>query len=109
MTPGDKLLIKAASLLKTYFGDCEIYRAGGDEFVILCPDITEVEMEKRLLKIRSLSEETEDVSFAFGTAFCEEHHDIRRAIRSADERMYKDKEAYYLNHPEKDRRARKRI
>ena len=106
---GDKLLIKAASLLKTYFGDCEIYRAGGDEFVILCPDITEVEMEKRLLKIRSLSEETEDVSFAFGTAFCEDHHDISRAIRSADERMYKDKEAYYLNHPEKDRRARKRI
>ena len=66
-------------------------------------------MEKRLLKIRSLSEETEDVSFAFGTAFCEDHHDISRAIRSADERMYKDKEAYYLNHPEKDRRARKRI
>ena len=32
---GDKLLRRAASLLKIAFGDYEIYRAGGDEFVVI--------------------------------------------------------------------------
>ena len=44
---GDKLLIRASALLKLAFGDYEIYRAGGDEFFIFCPDISE-ENRKRL-------------------------------------------------------------
>ena len=103
---GDRLLIRAASLLKLVFGDWEIYRAGGDEFVILCPDITEEVMEKQLSEIRKLSENTADVSFAFGSAFCKGEQNIRQAIKMADAEMYKDKELYYRNHPEKDRRAR---
>ncbi|WP_303837708.1 hypothetical protein [Ruminococcus flavefaciens] len=41
---GDKLLIRAAALLKLAFGDYEIYRAGGDEFFIFCPDISEAQL-----------------------------------------------------------------
>ena len=104
---GDRLLVRAASLLKIGFGDWEIYRAGGDEFVILCPDIAETDMEEQLPKMRKLLENTEDVSFAFGTAYCTGEHDIREVIKMADEQMYLDKAAYYRNHPEKDRRARR--
>ena len=102
---GDKLLIKAASILKIGFGDWEIYRAGGDEFVILCPGIEEDEMEKQLLAVRALADNTADVSFAFGTAYCTDSN-IQDAIQTADERMYKDKAEYYRSHPEKERRAR---
>ena len=40
-------------------------------FVILCPDISGEELDKQLSEIRKLSENTSDVSFAFGTFhFC---------------------------------------
>ncbi|SEQ98734.1 diguanylate cyclase (GGDEF) domain-containing protein [Lachnospiraceae bacterium NE2001] len=105
---GDKLLVRAASLLKIGFGDWEIYRAGGDEFVILCPGVSEEVIEKQLSDMRNLLTNTTDVSFAFGTAFCTDIQDVQQAIQTADEEMYKDKELYYLNHPEKDRRTHKR-
>ena len=101
---GDRLLIRAASLLKIAFVDWEIYRAGGDEFVILCPDATEEMIEKKLSQMKGLCDNTSDVSFAFGTVCCEGEYDIHNAINEADERMYKDKAAYYQAHPERDRR-----
>ena len=104
---GDRLLVRAASLLQIGFGDWEIYRAGGDEFVVLCPGITEDELEEQLSEIRKFSENTQDVSLAFGTAYCTENHNIRQAIQTADERMYQDKEAYYRSHPELNRKTRK--
>ena len=87
---------------------CRFFMMRKRLFVILCPDITGEALDKQLSEMRKLSENTSDVSFAFGTAYCTENHNIREAIQTADERMYKDKEAYYRNHPEKDRRARKK-
>lgn len=107
-TAGDKLLSKAASLLKIAFGDYEIYRAGGDEFVIFCPDITEEKLAAQVAQLRSLTESTPDVSFAIGTALVSGEYDICKAMQTADERMYKDKQEYYRQHPEKDRRKRSR-
>ena len=103
---GDKLLSKAASLLKIVFGDYEIFRAGGDEFVILCPDITEEKLDKQVIQLRSLMERAPDVSFAIGTAYVSGEYDICRAMQIADEQMYKDKEEYYRLHPEKGRSKR---
>ena len=64
-------------------------------------------MEEQLSEIRKFSENTQDVSLAFGTAYCTENHNIRQAIQTADERMYQDKEAYYRSHPELNRKTRK--
>lgn len=100
---GDKLLSKAASLLKIAFADHEIYRAGGDEFVVLCPEITEKELDRQTVQLRALADTTPDVSFAIGTVFLSGDYDINKAMMTADERMYKDKEEYYRQHPEKDR------
>ena len=105
---GDKLLTRAASLLKLAFGDHEIYRAGGDEFVVFCPDITEEKFAQQVSQLRSLADSTPDVSFAAGTAYVSGEYDICRTMQLADERMYKDKEEYYRLHPEKDRRRRSR-
>lgn len=105
---GDKLLSRAASLLKIAFGDYEIYRAGGDEFVVLCPDITEEKLAELADQLRTLTETTSDVRFAVGTVYVTGGYDICKAMQTADERMYKDKEEYYRLHPEKDRRKRSR-
>ena len=106
---GDKLLGRAAALLKIAFGDNEIYRAGGDEFVVLCPDITEEQLEEQVSQLRSLADSTADVSFALGSVYCKDDYDITRAMQTADERMYKDKQDHYRRHPEKDYRKRRWI
>ena len=102
---GDKLLSRTASLLKIAFGDHEIYRAGGDEFVIICPDIAEEKLDEQVEQLRSLTERTPDISFAVGTVFVSGDYDIRNAMQIADERMYEDKQQYYAKHPKSSRNA----
>ncbi|MCR5148175.1 MAG: GGDEF domain-containing protein [Eubacterium sp.] len=101
---GDRLLERAAALLKIAFGDQEIYRAGGDEFVVICPNIEEDKMNEQVSQLRGLANNTNDVSFAVGTAYCTGKYSILKAVQIADENMYKDKTEYYRNNPEKDRR-----
>ena len=105
---GDKLLMRAAALLKLAFGDYEIYRAGGDEFYIFCPDITEEKLTEQVHQLYSLANSTPDVSFAVGTVHLTGKYDIHSAMKTADERMYKDKQEYYRLHPDKDRRKQNR-
>ena len=105
---GDKLLIRASALLKLAFGDYEIYRAGGDEFFIFCPDISEEKLKQQVDQLYSLANSTPDVSFAVGPVYVTGEYDIRHAMKTADERMYSDKKEYYRLHPEKDRRKQKR-
>ena len=105
---GDRLLTRAAGLLKIAFGDYEIYRAGGDEFVIFMPDTSEDVIEKQAAQLSALTENTADVRFAVGTSYFTGKYDICQAMQLADERMYKDKEEYYRLNPDKDRRKRHR-
>ena len=101
---GDMLLKRASALLKIAFGGCDIYRAGGDEFVVLCPEIDEEKMKELVSRLRSLANNTPDVSFAIGTEFCSGEYDINKAIQAASDDMYQDKKEFYDSHPEMDRR-----
>ena len=92
---GDKLLKGAAALLSDVFHDAEIYRAGGDEFMIIAPDVPEEELEARVQELRKASEDPNGISFALGLYYDSGEGDIHRAMRMADERMYKDKKRYY--------------
>ena len=79
-------------------------RAGGDEFVILCPEIPEDRLGKQVGHLRALISATPDVSFAIGTAYCTGDYEIGSAMQAADGKMYQDKAEYYRSHPEKDAR-----
>ena len=105
---GDRLIKRAAGILKIAFGDYEIFRAGGDEFLILCPDIEEEQLNNQVSQLRRLADNANDVSFAVGTAYCTGDYNLSEGIKAADESMYKDKELYYTEHPEMDRRKRDR-
>ena len=96
---GDRLLKNAAAALLRIFGRQEIFRAGGDEFVVILTDISENELQSKAEQLRKISSEYEDLVFAIGTAFEENVADIRTALHIADERMYKDKKHYYELHP----------
>lgn len=101
---GDKLLKRAAALLRLVFGDEQIYRAGGDEFIVFCQNTTEERVEEQVSQLKGMAENTNDVSFAVGSVFCTGAYDINAAIQEADDKMYQDKKNYYLTHPRKDRR-----
>ena len=103
---GDRLLKRAAAILRIAFGEYEIFRAGGDEFIVLCPGITEDNLNKQISQLRALSESSSDVSFAIGSSYKTGEYDIKAAIKEADANMYEDKKEYYRNHPEMDRRTK---
>jgi len=95
---GDKMLRAAASILQSVFHDGEVYRAGGDEFMILANEISEDDVQDRVARVHFLSGKTENVRFSIGV--CYGKKDIRKAMRLADERMYAFKNGYYEAHPE---------
>ena len=97
---GDNLLKAAASVLRDTFVKNEIFRVGGDEFLVLVLGDTEQNFNKLIAKLREKSENSELVKVAVGTCFADTNLDIRKAMHIADERMYKDKDEYYKRHPE---------
>jgi len=95
---GDKMLRAAASILQSVFQDGVVYRAGGDEFMILVNEISEDDVQDRVARVHFLSGKTENIRFSIGV--CYGKKDIRKAMRLADERMYAFKNGYYEAHPE---------
>ena len=94
---GDELLRKASQILKDTFEDCEIYRAGGDEFVAVAVDIPKNDLEARVEKLRQKSKVKGNVSFALGFYHDEKGGDIRKAMHEADSLMYEDKKLHYAH------------
>jgi diguanylate cyclase (GGDEF)-like protein len=100
---GDTLLRNASAALMEVFHVHEIFRAGGDEFVVILTGITEELLTEQAETLRNVTEHYKGLSFAIGTAYAEQTVDIRAALHTADERMYEDKKHYYELHP-KNRR-----
>ena len=100
---GDKLLIRASSIIKAVYSDDHIFRAGGDEFVIFCQNTTEEEVAEKVTQLKKMADATSDVSFAVGSVYSNGEYDINYVIKTADERMYHDKKAFYRSNPGKNR------
>ena len=101
---GDSLLKETADVLKQTFEDCDIYRVGGDEFLVIVEDKTEDEFNRMIEKVRAESTRSKTVRFAIGTCYEDASFDIRKAMHLADVKMYEDKEQFYNIHPELSRR-----
>ena len=97
---GDLLLKNGAILLQNVFVGDEIYRAGGDEFMVLLTFTTEDNIVEKIAKTKKLSRHYGNVSFAMGYCYQNDSGDITKALKTADEKMYEDKEKYYAEHPE---------
>lgn len=100
---GDTLLKNAANALREVFAVHEIFRAGGDEFVVILTNVTGEELNEKAEKLRKVTEKYDNLVFAIGIAYENDVKDLRLALHNADERMYADKKHYYELHPEKKR------
>lgn len=92
---GDKLLRRAAKAMQQFWGDEFVYRAGGDEFVVLLPDISECAFYRKFEEFYDAVKAKDDVSVAFGAHWAESGSHLNAAFNRADRKMYQDKRRHY--------------
>lgn len=92
---GDKLLRRAAKAMQQFWGDEFVYRAGGDEFVALLPDISECAFYRKFEEFYDAMKAKDDVSLAFGAHWAESGSHLNAAFNRADRKMYQDKKKHY--------------
>lgn len=98
---GDNLLKDVASTIQEQKNaNMEIYRVGGDEFMVISANTTQEEFEKQRDSLLKLAERRGRAHFAVGSCHSDEIDDIRKAMQKADARMYTVKAEYYSRHPE---------
>ncbi len=93
---GDELIIRASESLKSNFRKKDIYRVGGDEFLVLCKDIDE---QMFLSKVESLREDMKknNAMMSLGAIWRESVRDADALISEADGIMYEEKRTYYAS------------
>lgn len=96
---GDRLLIRAGELLGKVFYHDDIFRTGGDEFIVITDGISQETFERKMQRLRRDAEKN-GLSFAVGSFWSDGSAEIKSAFRHADEMMYADKKAFYEQYPE---------
>lgn len=92
---GDKLLLGSYDHLCRYFDKKDIFRIGGDEFVVICSSITLEDFKQRISSIKNDMEHS-NAKIALGQIWkqvCDEK--IENIIVQADQLMYEEKRRYY--------------
>lgn len=101
---GDKLLKDAAVLLTELFGAEEIYRSGGDEFVVILPGCNRQDFERRVADLQEKSSYGKNVCFAVGASWTDGSESLRTCMHLADEAMYANKHEFYRQYPDMKRK-----
>lgn len=93
---GDTMLKKVASSILGLFSDEDVFRIGGDEFVILCRGFDLQNIENRMQIIRSdLRKDGYEIST--GIACTGTGDMIDAIVNQAEEKMKEDKQKFYRN------------
>ena len=91
---GDNLIKRAANTLISIFPDEDIFRVGGDEFVVILRNVEEKQIIHYIDKLHQKAKKN-DVSFAAGYAMTNHSKDIEKILKEADVNMYNDKRKFY--------------
>lgn len=95
-TYGDELIKDTSKKINKYFNNDEIYRIGGDEFVVICENITKDKFEEKLNKLTSeLNEKKKRV--AIGSTWDKDGKKVISMVEKADKLMYEDKKRSKIN------------
>lgn len=94
---GDDLLKKCAEIIKESIRHGSFYRIGGDEFIIICTDLSEESFKDYIYHLKHNLARNE-CRAAVGFKWAENCRHIEAVIKNADEYMYADKKDFYHNH-----------
>lgn len=93
---GDEMLIYIANTLKEVFYGHNIYRMGGDEFLVFTTDI-DYEQVKEKINIFIYELKIKEYNVAIGTSYRTHNTNCEEMVREAEVRMYDAKAQYYQN------------
>ena len=97
---GDLMLQTIAKCLKNKFLLNDIYRIGGDEFLIICNTISKELFQDKLDELQKLVNLTE-YSISLGFIYRERIDNLKEAVDEANILMKANKEKFRKEHPEK--------
>lgn len=97
---GDQLLVEAAELLRKIYYEDDVFRTGGDEFIVLADGIDHDVFERKLQRLKYVMHKNNGVSLSVGAYWSDGSTNLQTAFRRADEDMYANKRLYYVRHPE---------
>ena len=94
---GDRLITRLADMISLFFRKHEIYRTGGDEFVVVCIGMPEEKFKERTGQVEAYIERSPAVSVSVGMAWsaADTGDTIEQVISRADKNMYDRKDAFY--------------
>ena len=95
---GDRLIAQMGELLGKVFYREDIFRTGGDEFIVITDEIEKKTFERKIRRLRQDADKN-GLSIALGSFWSDGSTDLTPAFRFADEAMYADKKAFYEKHP----------
>ena len=92
---GDALILNCCACLRQVFDGYGLFRLGGDELLVLCPNINRATADDLVAKLQKTTKE-HSVNLAVGMVWLETSaDDLYHSISEAEKRMYADKAAYY--------------
>lgn len=93
---GDKMLRSVADALVDAFGGEDVYRIGGDEFLVF----TETDEDTAAQRAAGAKEEVSKAGYhvSVGTASGEKTDAVTAIVKAAEQEMYEDKRRYYMSH-----------
>lgn len=113
---GDKMIIAVANILQEVFDKDDIYRIGGDEFVVLLTDIDKSatlnlyhSIDGKFVEFNSKNLLPFPITISKGIAFFDKRIDknLTDVFNRADESMYRNKEDFYKQNPELKKKYRR--
>ena len=91
---GDNLLCTIANAARKFFVSSRIYRVGGDEFVVLTPNLPPYDAWTASDRMRVFLRE-KDCEISVGIQNTNNLHKLDEAVNKAEQAMLQDKQAYY--------------
>lgn len=100
---GDQILIGCAEKIKITFPSGLAYRISGDEFVVICREISKERFEQQVRTFKTYYTISQDCYAAVGYHWAEQAEDILCLAHEAEAWMYEDKKRYYRKSLPSDR------
>jgi diguanylate cyclase (GGDEF)-like protein len=90
---GDELLKRFASIMQNHFGKTHCYRYGGDEYLIVLPEIKEELFLEKINIARECTKNEFHFSGGYTHGFVSSSTDLHHLINIADKNLYNAKDA----------------
>lgn len=105
---GDNMICAFADILRQDFDNDYIYRISGDEFVVVCENISRELFIKKVDHVRELTEKENNIA-SIGYIWEDNTPNLTVTVSAAEQLMYVEKQQYYTLQSEKTSKHHKKM